>query len=73
MSFQAYIANVEKATGKSIDEICKLAIAKGLITETHELAAGKKAGDIINWLKEDFELGHGHAMSVVAYFKGKRE
>ncbi|WP_317039881.1 DUF4287 domain-containing protein [Kriegella aquimaris] len=26
-----------------------------------------------NWLKKDFELGHGHAMAMYAYIKGKRE
>ena len=30
-----------------------------------------KAAQIIQWLKEDFELGHGHAMAIFAYFKGK--
>jgi hypothetical protein len=28
-----------------------------------------KAGEIINWLKKDFELGHGHAMAIYAVFK----
>ena len=27
---------------------------------------------IVDWLKQDFDLGHGHAMSIVAYIKGKR-
>ncbi len=30
-----------------------------------------KAIEIVNWLKEDFELGHGHAMAIFAAFKGK--
>jgi hypothetical protein len=37
------------------------------------LTEGTKAGDIIKWLKEDYDLGHGHAQALVAYFKGKRE
>jgi hypothetical protein len=28
-----------------------------------------KAGQIIAWLKEDFGLGHGHAMAIVNVFK----
>jgi hypothetical protein len=32
-----------------------------------------KAGVIVAWLKEDFQLGHGHAMAIVALFKGKTE
>ncbi|WP_376765857.1 DUF4287 domain-containing protein [Chitinophaga polysaccharea] len=32
-----------------------------------------KAGEIVTWLKEEYELGHGHAMAIFAYFKGKRD
>jgi uncharacterized protein YneR len=28
---------------------------------------------IVKWLKENFDLGHGHAMAIYATFKGKRE
>ena len=37
-----------------------------------ELAAGVKAGAIVKWLKEDFGLGHGHAMAIVALLKGMK-
>ncbi len=71
MSFQAYLDNVETRTGKSADALKAIAIDKGLADESG-LAPGVKPGAIIDWLKRDFELGHGHAMSIVAYFKGKR-
>ena len=71
MSFQAYLDNVEAKTGKSADELKSLAIDKGLADEKG-LAPGVKPGAIIDWLKSDFDLGHGHAMSIVAYIKGKR-
>ena len=33
-----------------------------------------KAGAVVKWLKEDFQLGHGHAMAIFALLKGvKRE
>jgi hypothetical protein len=32
-----------------------------------------KATEITNWLKKDFELGHGHAMAIYASFKGKKD
>ncbi|WP_414712638.1 DUF4287 domain-containing protein [Sphingobacterium sp. UBA5670] len=32
-----------------------------------------KRNRIINWLKEDFELGHEHATVMYAYINGKRE
>ena len=31
------------------------------------------ATEITNWLKEEFDLGHGHAMAIFASFKGKTE
>ncbi|MCA0211115.1 MAG: DUF4287 domain-containing protein [Proteobacteria bacterium] len=71
MSFQAYIDNVETKTGKSADALKAIAIDKGLADE-NGLAPGVKAGAIIDWLKSDFDLGHGHAMSIVAWIKGKR-
>jgi hypothetical protein len=64
MSFQAYLDNVEAKTGKSAEALRALAV---------ELAAGVKAGAVVDWLKQDFDLGHGHAMSIVAFIKGKRE
>lgn len=72
MSFQAYLDNIEAKTGKSPDQLRDLAAEKGL-ADAKGLAPGAKAGDVINWLKADFDLGHGHAMAIVAYLKGKRE
>lgn len=71
MSFQAYIDNVEAKTGQSADALATIAVARGLADEAG-LAPGVKAGVIIDWLKADYDLGHGHAMSVVAWIKGKR-
>jgi hypothetical protein len=72
MSFQAYLDNVEARTGKSAADLRALAVGKGLADEKG-LAPGVKAGQVVQWLKDDFDLGHGHAMSIVAYFKGKRD
>lgn len=72
MSFQAYLDNVEAKTGKSAEQLRSLAIGKGL-ADDKGLAPGVKATAITDWLKGDFELGHGHAMSIVAYIKGKRD
>lgn len=71
MSFQAYMDNVEAKTGKSPEDLQAIAIEKGL-ADAEGLAPGIKAGAIIDWLKADYDLGHGHAMSIVAYLKGKR-
>ena len=63
MSFQAYIDNIRAKTGKGPDEFAQIAREKGL------LAPGTKAGQITDWLKADFGLGHGHAKAIYKYFK----
>jgi Domain of unknown function (DUF4287) len=72
MSFQAYIDNIKAKTGKSPEDFKKLAGKKGFL-EKGKLKPNVKAGEIVEWLKKDFELGHGHAMAVYAIFKGKKE
>lgn len=62
MSFQAYLDNIEKKTGKTPNEFVDLAREKGFGAET-------KAGEIDSWLKADFGLGHGHAMALVHVIK----
>lgn len=70
MSFQAYINNIKTKTGKSPEDFKKLAEKKGFIVNG-EIAKNIKATEITNWLKEEFDLGHGHAMAIYAMFKGK--
>lgn len=65
MSFQAYIDNIQKKTGKTPEDFKQLAEAKGL------LKPDMKAGEIVAWLKEDFELGHGHSMAIYATLSPK--
>lgn len=69
MSFQAYLDNIKSKTGNSAEDFKKLANKKGF-TEKGRMKPGVKAGEIVNWLKEDFNLGHGHAMAIYAVFKG---
>ena len=38
-----------------------------------KLRAYVKAGHVTAWLKEEYELGHGHAMAVVALLKGTKK
>lgn len=70
MSFQAYLDNVRTKTGQSPDALAVQAVQKGLADDTG-LAPGVKASAVIDWLKADYGLGHGHAMSIVAFIKGK--
>ncbi len=62
MSFQAYLDNIEKKTGKTPNDFIVLAKAKGFDGST-------KAGEIVAWLKTDHDLGHGHAMALVHVIK----
>jgi hypothetical protein len=72
MSFQAYIDNIKAKTGKGPSDFKKLAEKKGFL-KGGKLVATVKATQITEWLKEEFELGHGHAMAIYATFKGKTE
>jgi hypothetical protein len=72
MSFQAYIDNIQSKTGKSAADFRKLAEKKGFLKKG-KLAEGIKAGEIVRWLKDEYELGHGHAMALFALFKGMKK
>lgn len=63
MSFQAYLDNIEAKTGKTPNDFIALAKEKGYDDPA------TKAGVIVAWLKEDFDLGHGHAMALVHVIK----
>ncbi|MES2434178.1 MAG: DUF4287 domain-containing protein [Pseudomonadota bacterium] len=70
MSFQAYLDNIQAKTGKTPAEFKALAQAKGFAT-ADGISAGVKATQITDWLKAEFDLGHGHAMAIFALLKGK--
>lgn len=72
MSFQAYIHNIQAKTGKGPDDFRSLAEQKGF-TQNGQMKPEVKAGEIVKWLKEDFDLGHGHAMAVYALLKGTKD
>jgi hypothetical protein len=55
MSFQAYLDNVEKKTGKTPNDFIEEARIKNL-TKHKELLA---------WLQNDYELGVGYAKAVI--------
>lgn len=63
MSFQAYLDNIETKTGKTPNEFVALAKAKGYDDPS------VKSGIIVAWLKQDFNLGRGHAMALVHVIK----
>lgn len=72
MSFQAYLDNIQAKTGKTPADFQRMAAEKGF-SGPEGIARGVKATQITDWLKADFDLGHGHAMAIVALLKGKRD
>lgn len=65
MSFQAYIDNIKLKTGKTPEEFKAQLQKEGL------LQSELKATDLVNWLKKNYDLGHGHSMAIWAVFKSK--
>lgn len=72
MTFKAYVDNIHAKTGRTPDDFRRLAAQKGFMAGG-SIRAGIKAGEIVDWLKEDFDLGRGHAMAIYALLKGRRD
>lgn len=65
MSFQAYLDNIKAKTGKTPEQLKQAADAAGVYR------ADMKAGELVDWLHKEFDLGRGHAMAIWAVFKDK--
>jgi len=65
VSFQAYLDNIKEKTGKTPEEF------KQLMEQQGEFNPDMKAGELVAWLKKEFDLGHGHSMAIWAVFKDK--
>ena len=55
--FQTYLANAEKASGKTYEDFSLVLSKSGL----------KKHGELRSHLMEAMGLGHGHANAIVAH------
>jgi hypothetical protein len=65
MSFQAYLDNIHSKTGKTPEQFKTLATKAGIYKPD------MKAATLVAWLKNEFDLGHGHSMALWAVFKDK--
>ena len=63
MTFQAYIDNIKAKTGKTPEQLKAAASKAGVYKRD------MKAGDLVSFLKQEFDLGHGHSMAIWAVFK----
>ncbi|HEU5484297.1 MAG TPA: DUF4287 domain-containing protein [Microlunatus sp.] len=62
MSYQAYLDAIEKKTGKTPQQLLDEAAA-------HGYGPDSKAADVVSWLKDDYDLGRGHAMALYGVLK----
>ena len=56
--FQSYLDTIKAKTGKTPEDFKKLAETAGV------LKVDMKAGELVDWLKKEFDLGHGHCMAI---------
>ncbi len=62
MSYQAYLDAIEKKTGQTPQQLLDQAAAKGFTPTS-------KAADVVAWLKDDYDVGRGHAMALYGVLK----
>ena len=72
ISLEKYFENIKIKTGKTPADFKKIAITKGYF-ENGLLKASVKAGEVIAWLKKEFDLGHGHSLAIYHTFKDQSE
>jgi hypothetical protein len=59
----SYFPSIEKKYGKNIDEW--MSILKNCKVEKHM--------EMVSFLKAEYEMGHGHANALVAYFRAQQD
>ena len=59
MTYKAYVDNIQAKTGKTPEDFRRMAERKGLM----------KQGELLEWLKNDCGLGHGHANAIILYIR----
>lgn len=72
MSFQSYLDNIAAKTGKTPEDFRSWADDHGF-ADGGKLQASVKPMAVVNALKQEFGLGHGHAMAIVALLKGTKK
>ena len=62
MSYQAYLDAIEAKTGKTPQQLLDEAVRRGYGPRT-------KAAIVVDWLKEEYGVGRGHAMAFYGVLK----
>jgi hypothetical protein len=63
MTLQGYLDTIKAKTGKTPADFLALSKKKGLTTHA----------ELLNWLKTDFGLGHGHANAIILTIRNATE
>jgi hypothetical protein len=62
MSYQAYLDAIEAKTGKTPQQLLDEAASRGYGPQT-------KSTIVVDWLKDEYGLGRGHAMALFGVLK----
>jgi hypothetical protein len=62
MTYQAYLDAIEKRTGRTPRQLLEEAATRGFTPTT-------RAADVVAWLKDDYDVGRGHAMALFGVLK----
>ncbi len=66
MSFRAYMKNIEEKTGKTREDLWKVANEKGYVKDGKIVAP---YAQLLTWLKSDIGLGHVQASFFISYLR----
>ena len=66
MTYKAYMQNIEAKTGKTPEDLWKIANKMGFIKEGEIVATHAQ---LLGWLKSDIGLGYVHANMVIVYLR----
>lgn len=58
----SYFPSIEKTYGKPMQHWLDLVV---------ERLDGRRHGEVVEWLKSEHALGHGHANAIVAYVRAE--
>jgi hypothetical protein len=62
VSYQAYLDAIEEKTGRTPQQLLDEAAVRGYGPDT-------KATEFVAWLKDDYDVGRGHAMALFGVLK----
>ena len=66
MTFKAHVDNIQAKTGRTQEDVWKLAIKKLFVKQGKIVA---KHADLLAWLKSEIGIGHVHANFVISYLR----